>query len=304
MIFQAIDAVNRIEPALLPGGRGSVACVWTTNPKYLVFGTSGIRPERVVQFGPEDELRQVHAILTTLEPLLTGIIPAPIACEPWDADTFVQIQTGLDGAPWFILQQRFRTAASWESLEQEALAVLDKFRAAVRSVPEWTSLVVPELELRRQLQLCGRHGVTMSPDTAAGVDRLADGLRSLGSIPGSAQHGDYALNNVLRADDGSMRVMDFEEFGLTRMPLHDEVGLALSMRALGSAPMLPLGLEDHIRRAVKGTIQERPELGPYVRALAVHHMLWRVNRSHGDRRARARQWLLSLVDQLATAPPE
>lgn len=303
MILEVVGAVREIAPRMLPGGHASVACIQTTRPKYLVFGSDRRRPECVVEFGPEDELRRVHETLTRLEPLLPGLVPTPVACALWRDPLHVQIQGGLEGAPWFRLQQAFRTAGSWETLESEALLVLRRFQEAVRWVPEWASTLVPEQELRRQVQLCEGHGVELSAPAWAGIRRLTDSLCGLGAIRGVAQHGDYSLNNLLRSDDGRMRVIDFEEFGLTHMPLHDEVGLALSMRALGSPRMLRLGLEDHIRRCVQEAIKAQPELAGHVRALAVHHALWRINRSCPfERRARARQWLVSIVEQLAAAP--
>ena len=129
---------------------------------------------------------------------------------------------------------------------------------------------------------------------------MAEALTSLGAIEGHAQHGDFSLNNLL-FDSDVVRTIDFDEFGLTYMPLHDETGLALSMLAV-APPGLTTSLNEYLD-AMRQSPRARTwpaDIRAHERAFVIHHVLWRINKSHGiDRRVGVKRWLIDLLCTLA-----
>src|SRR3954462_2356117 len=78
---------------------------------------------------------------------------------------------------------------------------------------------------------CKVRDVRFSENTSASIARWAEALEALAGLPCFWQHGDFCLNNVL-VSPARLSIIDFEEFGGPSMPLHDEIGLALSTNAL------------------------------------------------------------------------
>jgi len=72
-------------------------------------------------------------------------------------------------------------------------------------------------------------------------------------------------------------VLDFEEFGLTNMPLHDAFGLALSFD-WSQDGRCPLTLADCLACCLAPSPPD-PEV---TSALLLHHLLWRINRYAGQ----------------------
>jgi len=115
------------------------------------------------------------------------------------------------------------------------------------------------------------------------------------------QHGDFSLNNLLVSGD-SVGIIDFDEFGETSMPLHDEFGLALSMRLSqeGAGDLsCATCLDSSVRYAAeRGRYDER-----VVEGLLLHHLLWRIRRSLASpARSALRQSLLTILNAFAANP--
>lgn len=297
MILEVIEAVRHLAPGLLPETDASVACIQTTRPKYLVFGRNAMRPICVVQFGPEQELRRVHDILERLGPHLRGRLAQPLACGAWRG-TFAEIQSGLEGSPWFRMQQTCGSAIEWFDLERRALATLRNLQTAVQNAGGYGAAVTPSEELDRQLQQA-QAGHALPNDVRERCRSAVAELRDLGTVAGFAQHGDYSLNNLLVGGDGVLRIIDFDEFDLTRMPLHDEAGLALSMHALAPPAAASATIYDHLEATIRPTLREAPALAGHAPNLILHHLLWRINQCAGfARRARVEAWSVDLLCQV------
>src|SRR5207237_1152587 len=125
-------------------------------------------------------------------------------------------------------------------------------------------------ELRAQAALCTKRGVPFSARARDCLNASAECLEGLGEVPGFWQHGDFCLNNLL-VSPSALAIIDFDEFGYTLMPLHDQIGLALSLHDLAPRGVLPLPLD--------GEITSSPGAGPVERShlpgLFLHHLLWR-----------------------------
>lgn len=302
MILEIPALLSELVPGLVDGARLSVACVRTTQPKFLVFTGDANRPACVVQFGLQRELERTQSILSVLHKALPDMVAAPLACAAWRGDLYVQIQAGLPGMPWFRLADRVRSAQAWKSLGQRALAALRQFQDAVRGVPEWTGTLRPGLELRRQALVCEGLGIGLSVRAREVIDAAAELLDDLGERPHFWQHGDYCLNNLLVSRSG-LAIIDFEEFGGTSMPWHDEIGLTLSLNDLspqGARPVVKafesVPLPDHAG-------WPRPSDPDLFRGFVLYHLLWRINQAAGrPTRARARAALVEVLEQLAAEP--
>jgi hypothetical protein len=276
VIFEIPDLINELVPGLVDGCHVSVACVRTTRPKYLVFGAATDRPACVVQFGPTDAMEREHHVLTSLHPVVPELVAAPLACAVWRGAFSAQVQSGLPGVPWFRLTDRIRSAQAWGSLGQRAQTALACFHEAVRRVPEWNGTVQAGEELRRQTMLCELNGIHLSGQTHESIDATAELLDSLGRRRHFHQHGDYCINNLLVSRFG-IAVIDFEEFGGTMMPWHDEIGLALSLNELSPQGARPLSEAVCAVPMPEYVEWPKPTESDVFRGFILHHLLWRIN---------------------------
>jgi len=300
-MLAAVPAVRRLLPDLLHTAHPSVACVYTTRPKYLVFDESPEQPACVVEFGETERLAAVEKVLGELSPRLPRTVPASLRCAHWEAGTSVHVQQGLPGTPWFRVSDDLDTPSKWLSLLERASVTLASLHAAIRNVPSWSGLVYPGMELRRQAMLSQFRGVSLSPHVLEAIEHWAAETDREGPMRSCCQHGDFSLNNLLVAAD-SVAIIDFEEFGGTSVPLHDAFGLALSI-TLSQGAECTLPRQECVRACVSTAVADEAIEPGCVPALLLHHLLWRVNQCHGlPRRAPLRQTLLAWIEQFAVAP--
>lgn len=300
-MLAAVPAVRRLLPDLLHNPQPSVACVYTTRPKYLVFDESAEQPACVVEFGETERLSAVEKVLAELSPRLPHTVPMTLRCAHWQEGTSVHVQQGLPGIPWFRLSDRYTTPEAWLALLDRASEVLRSLHASVREVPAWTGLVYPGMELRRQAMLCRFRGVALSSRVLERVESWSSDADKGGPLRSCCQHGDFSLNNLL-VSPRSMAIIDFDEFGRTRVPMHDVFGLALSVQ-LTQGDGSPLTAAECIVRCVASARGDEEVPRRALPALLLHHLLWRVNQCDGlERRDRLRQLLLKWTDELAATP--
>ena len=296
-----VSLVDQLIPGLLQRGDASVACVCTTRPKYLVFNKKARQPACVVEFGPRERLVRVDGILSELHPRFPDGVARPLCCTSWKNGTYVQIQEGLAGMPWFRLSDGLASAADWRAVIDRAVAAMQRLHAATRDVPVWNGRALAGAELRRQATLCNRDDSVLSDRVLQRVRAWSYELDAAGPMSSCWQHGDFSLNNLLVAE-ASVSVIDFDEFGGTLVPLHDAFGLALSV-PLSQSGRCPLSPADCIAQCVEPARQDEGIDAAYLPALLMHHLLWRINQCQGlDRRAALRHILLGWVANLADAP--
>jgi hypothetical protein len=300
-MLAAVPAIRRLLPDLLQTARPSVACVYTTRPKYLVFDGSSDYPACVVEFGETERLAAVQKVLAELSPRLPSTVPATLRCAHWQAGQSIHVQQGLPGTPWFRVSDDLDTPAKWLALLERASVTLASLHAAVRAVPAWSGLVYPGMELRRQAMLSRFRGVALSTQVLTRVEEWAAEADRGGPLRSCCQHGDFSLNNLLVSRQ-SLAIIDFDEFGRTRVPLHDVFGLALSMR-LSQGDRCPLSMQECITRCVRWTLGEQDAPNQALPALLLHHLLWRINQCDGlERREALRRTLLQWTEELAAKP--
>ena len=301
MMLDIVSIVDELLPGLLTGANPSVASVCTTRPKYLVFDTEPTRPACVVEFGEPERLMRVDRILRALRVKMASGIPASLCCSEWQRGTYVHVQEGLPGAPWFRMAEGIASEAQWRRLLERSVDAMRRLHVATRRLDAWTGRVQVAEELERQVALCRSRDIALSAGTLARIEQWGADASAAGPLATCWQHGDFSLNNLLVAAD-SVAIIDFEEFGGTSVPLHDAFGLALSVTlSQGSDCTLPQ--QECIRACVNTAVADEAIEPGCVPALLLHHLLWRVNQCHGlPRRAPQRQTLLAGIEQLAAAP--
>jgi|GEM_PF-5045572 len=303
MIVDIPELVSRLMPGLLGNAPVSVASVWTAQPKYLVFGDDHERPACVIQVGPRLDLERLHSVLTRLHGLLPDVVAEPLFCgpAPWGGCDYVQIQTGLQATPWFRLTSLHRSSSGWARLRERALATLLRFHIAVSDVPDWFDWIHPGDELRRESTLCVAHGTSFSSRAEDCIASSADRLDRLGSIRSHWQHGDYCLNNLIISRSG-IGIFDLDEFGLTCMPLHDQIGLAHSVTDLAPGGSEPGALQTNLEACLQA-LPDWIDPSMHCGGFYLHHLLWRINRCHGKpTRERTRHFLESTLESFASSP--
>jgi phosphotransferase family enzyme len=301
MMLDVVALVQRLLPGLLTTDHPSVASVCTTRPKYLVFDGDSTRPACVVEFGERDRLVRVDQILRELRTRMPSGVPASLCCTEWRNGTYVHVQEGLAGAPWFRLSEGIASETQWRRLLERSIEAMRRLHVATRRLEAWTGRVHVGAELDRQLTLCRDRGIALGGSTLARAADWGRDAAAAGPLATCWQHGDFSLNNLLVASD-SVAIIDFEEFGGTSVPLHDAFGLALSV-TLSQGEERTLPRQECIRACVNTAIADEAVEPGCVPALLLHHLLWRVNQCHGlPRRAPLRETLLAWIDQLSEAP--
>jgi hypothetical protein len=298
MLLQIPDLVRDLVPRACSLEAMSVACVQTTHPKYLVFDGNPQRPAFVVQFGSKDHMERTHRTLGRLHAGAGDIVPQSLACTSVDGGDYVQIQTGLPGLPWFRVADRCGSHADWLNLLHRGLGALGALQAAIAGVSEWTGTVHPGRELRallqssRELRECG---------LAVAAEPWIDPLDRLGPVSTAYQHGDFSVNNLL-IGDASIGIIDFDEFGETMMPLHDEIGLALSL-PLSQPGVCSVSVRECLEVCVTQAVRRGAVPAAAVPGLLLHHLLWRIERCRAwPTRERLRATLAGYVRELLASP--
>jgi len=303
VIAQLPDLLATILPERFAGAAMSVVRVQTTRPLFLVFLPGGSHPACVVQVGDRVALQRLHSTLTTLHGRLPDLIPASFACVPLSGDTCVHVQEGLAGTTWFRIRDRLHGKADWSSLTERASIALRRLHTATRASAEWRCSVSPAALLRAQWRVCVSRHPVLAARVAPLVALSAEAFEPLGDVPWFWQHGDFCVNNLLVTRDRAA-IIDFEEFGQTAMPLHDEFGLALSLHAFnatGDHGMADLAAVIH--RCIRPTVARHPWMSAHLIGLFLHHLVWRINQC-ADRpgRAAACRQLVDLLNTFADAP--
>ena len=295
-------AVRRLAPGLFSEQPVSVVRIEMTREVFLLFGSDATQPACVAQIGASERLETLHAVLTILHDRVGRLVPWSIACVPWHEGQSLHVQAGLPGVPWFRLGDRVRTILDWAHLETRAGDALKQLHQAVAASPEWRCRVKPDAELRHQLELLSAGDRAVPPAVVAAVRNCADRLQALGEIDWFWQHGDFCVNNLLVAPAG-LGIIDFEEFGATAAPLHDEIGLGLSIHACSSTGEDWDGARQHVRACVAPTLRAHPQLTVHLPGLFVHHVVWRMNQCRDrPRRSAIRARLARMLAAFAESP--
>jgi hypothetical protein len=301
MILHVAEILQDALPGRYDPRHLSLAAVSATHPKFLVFDRDHSRPACVVEMGPIAQMRRHHEVLVALHASIPALVPEPLACTQWDLTSAICVQGGLPGLPWFALRREYRRARQWRTLLENAVRALCLFQMAARGEQDWVTTVRPGDALRAQLRAAIDGGVTFDPLVISLVMRHAEQLDDRGAMASQWQHGDFSLNNLL-VSRTFIGIIDFDEFGETSMPLHDEFGLALSMR-LSQDGACDLPWSSCLEMCVRHAAERRGYDRVTVEGLLLHHLLWRIRRSLASpARQTLRQSLLTILHSFVSNP--
>ena len=295
MILQIPRLIRRLLPHGVPLKDLNVIRIETTVAVYLVFEAQNDVPRWAVRIGTADTIARQHDILRRIHSRAPGLVAEPIICEELEGEGWVRIESGLDGTPWFALKRDLRTAEEWSTVRQRARVALGSLHAVIQQYPDWRVAVDPAAEMQRVLDLATRLEVASNAACRAAA-AAREVLTGCGRIESYWQHGDFCLNNLVFADPGAA-VIDFDEFGMTAMPLHDEFSLALSFDEI-IPRTYNQSLADHLSFCLQPALGKVSWQVAYVQALFVHHLFWRLCRcAQLDRRRGAFLQLQQFVEQ-------
>jgi hypothetical protein len=301
MILRVAEILHDALPGRFDPRHLSVAALSATHPKFLVFERDRSRPACVVEMGPIAQMRRHHEVLMALHARIPALVPEPLACTQWDLASAICVQGGLAGLPWFALRREYRSARQWQKLLDHAVRALCGFQMAAHCERGWSTTVQPGDALRVQARTCVDAGLALDPSVIALVMRRAERLDDYGALESQWQHGDFSLNNLLVSPD-AVGIIDFDEFGDTSMPLHDEFGLALSMR-LSQDGACDLSWSSCLESCVRHAAERGDYDALTVEGLLLHHLLWRIRRSFASPARNAlRQSLITILNAFVANP--
>lgn len=265
-----VDAVAQAVP-LSSAEKYTVACIRTSNPTYLLFAEESVYPDYVVKFGHIDEMSQAYQIQLELAAILPEHIARPLTLHELSESKTMFVQQGLVGKPWFAVAAKLQSEQQWCDLGSRLTEVLYKFHQSVGTRQKWRRQLNLGEELRSKAQQYMQL-TTRLPD--GWNDVLRDNSRildELGSFDCVFQHGDYSVNNTVN-DGDRVGVIDFEFFGKTLMPLHDEFLLMHSL-----AGFAPRGCKSQSK--VWSEVLETSGFSKqfedrHVKALYLHFLIW------------------------------
>ncbi len=277
--------VDRLPDTLVRplGPAPSVVCIRTAEPKYLVFGRDTDAPAYVLQCGPRDALIRVHDITAALSEAMPGRLPEPLALVPGANGTWILVQRGLPGTPWFTLKHRVRTKAQWESIRDDAIDTLHALRQATRNERRWYE--PSNLAERARRVRIGCERVTGAPARGGPeLEALISRLDRHGTERRLVQHGDFCVNNLLFGT-ADAALIDFEHFGHVHMPLHDEFLLTGSLLDLhpGESATVARSLWESV--VANAREAESLDAGDVHALFTVHLMWWVVESASSTLRA-------------------
>jgi hypothetical protein len=280
LILELPALVSRLIPAQLSEGRLSFVAVHYAKLVFLAFRERSRDPDFVVTVGSEEEVAKLHDVLSKLHREIPALTPESLATAPLPDGRFIHVQSAIPGLPWYSLAGSLRHDAR-RRLHAKALDVLRKLHGAIDAIPAWHSQISPSGELRRQFDLSASNGITLSPAARQLAESCIEHLAGLGEFVSHWQHGDYCASNLMVAGT-DLRIFDFDEFGMTAMPLHDQFALAFSVHELASADGVRRPVAEEVHACIAAELRAKPALASHVRGLLVHHLLWNVNLHHGQ----------------------
>lgn len=289
MIF--IEPVAKALYPALSDKNLSTACLCTSNPVYLIFTEGSSYPEIVIRLSETDNISRPHNILVELYKYLGELIPEPVLQTRHDAK-YISIQKGVKGTPWFQLAGKIRSMDEWDMLRSKAVETLNTLHQGIQSSEKWNRSGNPGEELRQCYLKCISSDITLPEKTDAIVTELANKLDNLGNITVYPQHGDFCLNNLI-IEDSKMHIIDFEDFGMTYMPLHDQFTLALSTYQL-APDIAKSSLQENIGICINDNLESLHIDRSFVPGFFMHHLLLRLG-EWSQNRLPYRRWLLSIL---------
>ena len=280
-----------ILPPQLRGGIGkkpSVLAIRTNEQKYLVFSDNSASPTYVLQPGDMQSLSTIKDYTYKLHQAMPGRIPEPLAILPQQGDDGFLVQSGIDGLPWFTLEERVGNKIPWSTIADQSLGALSDFHAATSAVSSWNKrcdLFGYFEHLSGEIAELESNVLSEHPTVSAACLTTLSELRSIDCFP---QHGDFCVNNLIFGEN-SVGVIDFEHIGEVYLPLHDEFLIAVSLLTFHKDPTLQIASDlwtEILAQSKYAHIKDTK----IINTLLIMHLMWWLIESQGlDHRSERRK---------------
>jgi hypothetical protein len=294
-----LDLVKELLPNICKGGNLSVLCISTSNSVYLVFEKESCHPLVVLRMSSSSAISSMHTTLEEIYDFVGGLVPAPLLYTELNGN-YISIQKGVPGIPWYqLVANKNILTNNNESILAYALSSLRCLHQASMSMVDWSSVCKPKDELRASYDKCVALGRILPEGTEQAVDDMCDLLTKFGEIISYPQHGDFCINNLL-FDKNHAYIIDFEDFGLTYMPLYDQFTLALS---LYGSKLGAISIAQYILDCTQFKYLDRTLSKDLVRAFFLYHLLFRIG-AWSNNREDYRFKMLMILEDFLNSPEE
>src|SRR5262249_59435421 len=81
---------------------------------------------------------RIDCILRALRVRMPSGIPESLCCREWRNGTYVLVQEGLAGAPWFRIAEGMASQAQWRRLLDRSVAPMRRLPVPPRRLAPWT----------------------------------------------------------------------------------------------------------------------------------------------------------------------
>ena len=297
-MIQIETLIRKHLPKLCKNYTLSTLCLCTSNPTYLIFIDNSHTPDLVVRLSQSEDICHVHQITKRLHEIMGNLIPEPLLLLK-DNGQNISIQKGVNGQPWFQLSEKYASAAKIEKIHTRAIEALNQLHHTIASSSDWTTSIQLGDTLRKRYQQCINSGVALPAETETLVEQFSKSLDEVGELSTFPQHGDFCLNNLIFGEKET-HIIDFEDFGVSAMPFHDQFTLALSFHQL-SLRSSRITLENAINNCISKTLIQPGLVTSHLPGLFLHHLLLRLGTWSQDR-LEYRQWLLSILENFINSP--
>ena len=297
-MFHIESIARELVPQLCDNKTLSIICISTANPVYLFFDGHRSYPEFVVRISEYKDFSVTHRVLEELFKTMGDLVPQPISLSNRD-NLHIVVEKGLKGVPWFQLAKNYTTPSQWSSLRNKANNTLNQLHLAISEKPQWNRVCFPGEELRQCYQECLESGTRLPPELQEQVELCSRNLDAIGEISVHSQHGDFCLNNLI-IEENKIHIIDFEDFGITSMPLHDQFTLALSFYQLSPGDF-SANLSSEIKIFVSSALKKYDWDNSILSGLFMHHLLLRLG-SWSQHRKQYRHWLLEVMNNFIHSP--
>lgn len=277
----------------------SFVCIATTNPVYLVFREGSETPTFVIKSLTSEQAFAAWEIQQQLYHLIPSLIAEPLLKVDENNSSY-SIERGATGSPWFQVKQRF-SGQAWQKLQTDAVQCLCELQQAIALNRQWQEYLAPVDLLAEIVEDYRAVEGAVSEQLQCFYNTQRKLLATVGAIKCTKQHGDFCLNNLLLGEN-QFTVIDFEDFGITMLPLFDEFNLALSLLSEDCDRNEIRELLKRCTASALSRYQIEPGLLP---AFFLGYLLLKLGKwSLPEKRQAHRSWLQRLLTDFLAHPTE
>lgn len=283
------------DQSFLSSPKNSFLSLFTTNNIYLIFNDSD-HPDFALHEIDENDIEKQFDTKVKLFEILGDMVAEPLKVIKNHGNLYL-VERGLRGKPWFQIATQSKN--NWSQIKTQSLLALNHFQKSISTEKTWHREINLAGELKKQYLESCKYNQLDTPNIRKHYDYFFSQLANVNNVNSQFQHGDFCINNILH-DQERTHLIDFEDFGKTSMPLHDNFSLALSFFHIqGSTNFKDLTNEINLCLSYS-------KLSPnfskeVISALFFYHLMFRLGSwSNKETRSNYKKWILIILDIFLT----